>query len=62
VEPIFEELIAGAVTMTVIGIIIAFFYWAVTGNNPWPYIVLSEIAAFGFGVVIIALCGPKRQR
>ncbi len=60
-DPIFEELLAGALTMTVLAVFIAFFYWAVTGNNPWPYVILSEIAAFGFGIVVIALCSPRRQ-
>jgi hypothetical protein len=60
-NPIIEELIAGVVMMTVFGAFLAFFYWAITGNNPWPFIVLAEVAALGFGVVLLALCGPRRQ-
>jgi len=48
--------------MTVLAAFIAFFYWAVTGNSPWPYVILSEVAAFGFGIVVLALCSPRRQR
>jgi hypothetical protein len=60
-HPIVEELIAGTFMMTLFGALLAFFYWAITGNNPWPYIVLAEVGALGFGVVLMALCGPRRR-
>ena len=61
-DPIIEELIAATFMMTLFGGALAFFYWLLTGNNPWPHIVLALVAALGFGVVLMALCGPKRQR
>ena len=61
-DPLVEELIAGTVTMTLLSAFIAFAYWALTGQNPWPYVILAELVAFGFGVGLLALCSPKRQR
>src|ERR1700712_5252164 len=62
VDPLLEELIAGTVTMTALGAFLAFLYWAFTGNNPWPAIVLAEVLAFGLGLGIITLCGPRRSK
>ncbi len=62
VDPIIEELIAGTVTMSGLGAFLAFLYWAFTGNSPWPAIIIAEVLAFGLGLGIITLCGPRRGR
>jgi len=60
-DPLIEEALAASVVMTLAGAAVAFFYWALTDLSPWPYVILSETAALGFGVVIIALTSPRRH-
>ena len=62
IDPLLEEAFVAACVMTAIGAAIAFFYWVLTDLSPWPYVVLCEVAAFGFGVVLLALSSPKKYR
>ena len=62
IDPLLEEAFVAACVMTAIGAVIAFFYWVLTDMSPWPYVVLCEVAAFGFGVVLLALSAPKKYR
>ena len=59
VHPLIMEAIVASGWMTAIGVFVAVVYWGLTGLSPWPYVVLSEIAALGFGVVLLALVSPK---
>lgn len=61
-DPLLEELIVAAVAMTALGAIVAALFWVFTGLTPWPFLVLSEIGAFGFGIVLLAVTTPKRSR
>ena len=62
IHPLIEETLAACVAMTSLGVLIAFLYWLFTGLSPWPFLVLGEIAGFGFGIVLLALTSPKRSR
>ena len=61
-DPLLEEALVAALFMTAIGVLVAFVYWVLTDLSPWPYVVLCEVAAFGFGIVLLALSSPKRYR
>ncbi len=57
-----EELLSGAVAIAGLMIALAGIYWLVTGINPWPVFVLSELPGAGFGIVLLALMTPHRRR
>ena len=61
IDPLIEEAFVAAGVMGLIGAAVAFFYWLLTDLSPWPYVVLCEVAAFGFGIVLLALSSPKRS-
>ena len=61
IDPLIEEAFVAAGVMSLIGAAVAFFYWLLTDLSPWPYVVLCEVAAFGFGIVLLALSSPKRS-
>ncbi len=60
-DPLLREAIVASLTMGTVGVLVAVFYWALTGLSPWPYVVLSETAALGFGIVLLALASPRRH-
>jgi len=62
IDPLLEEAFHAAGVMTLLGAAVAGFYWLLTGLSPWPFVILCEIAAFGFGIVLLALAAPKRYR
>jgi uncharacterized membrane protein YdjX (TVP38/TMEM64 family) len=62
IDPLLEEVLAATVAMTVLAVIVAVLYWAVTGLSPWPGLVLGELAGFGFGVALLSLASPRRRR
>ena len=61
-DPLIEETLIATAAMTVLAATIALLYWALTGLSPWPYLILAEVAAFGLGVVLLALASPRRSR
>ena len=50
-----------ALMMLAIGIAVALLYVAVTGLSPWPYVIIAEIGAAGWGTAMLALCSPARR-
>ena len=50
-----------ALLMLVIAVAVALLYRAVTGLSPWPYVVIAEIGAAGWGTVMLALSSPARR-
>ena len=60
-SPLLVEFLIASLAMTGLGVVVAVLYWALTGLSPWPGLVLGEIAGFGFGTVILALCSPRRR-
>jgi hypothetical protein len=59
--PLLEELAAAALLMTTIAVLVALLFWRATGVSPWPFVVLTEIAGFGWGTVMLALSSPRRR-
>jgi len=57
-----EELVAGALAISGLMLALALIYWLVTGINPWPVFVLSELPGAGFGLVLLAMLTPHRRR
>ena len=50
-----------AVLMCTIAVVVAVLYRAVTGLSPWPYVIIAEIGAAGWGTAMLALCSPARR-
>ena len=61
-DPLIEDTLAALMATSVLGVVIALAYWALTGISPWPIVVLGEIGGLGFGVAILALSSPRRRR
>lgn len=61
-DPLLEEFFIALVTMTVLAVVVAVLYWWVTGHSPWPYVVIAEIGAFGWGTAMLALASPRGRR
>jgi hypothetical protein len=59
IHPLIIETLVATAWMTGIGVFVAATYWGLTGLSPWPYVVLSEVAALGFGIVLLALVSPR---
>ena len=50
-----------AVLMFTIAVVVAVMFRAVTGLSPWPYVIIAEIGAAGWGTVMLALSSPARR-
>lgn len=61
VDPLVQELGVATVAMAALSALIAFLYWIFTGDSPWPFVVLGELAGFGFGVSVLTLTSPRRR-
>ena len=61
-DPLIEEALVATVCMTALGAFIALAFWAITDISPWPFIVLSETAAFGIGIALLTLASPRQRR
>jgi len=61
VDPLLQELGVATVAMAGLSALIALLYWFFTGNSPWPFVVLGELAGFGFGVSVLTLTSPRRR-
>ena len=62
VDPLIEDTLAALLATSVLGLVVAVMYWLLTGLSPWPYVVIGEIGGLGFGVAVLALTSPRRQR
>ena len=56
-----EELVSGAIAISALMLALAGIYWLVTGFNPWPVFILSELPGAGFGLVLLGLMTPNRR-
>jgi hypothetical protein len=61
-DPLIVEAIIATVSMTIVGTFIALAFWLITDISPWPFVVLSETAAFGMGIVLLTLASPRQRR
>lgn len=50
-----------ALLMLAIGVAVAVLYYLVTGLSPWPYVIIAEIGAAGWGTALLALSSPARR-
>jgi hypothetical protein len=57
-----EELLSGTAAIGGLMLALAGIYWLVTGLNPWPVFILSELPGAGFGLVLLALMTPSKRR
>jgi hypothetical protein len=60
-DPLLEEAMAAIVAMTALSAFVALLYWFLTGQSPWPYVVLAEFLSFGVGIGILTLTSPRRR-
>lgn len=56
-----EELLSGAAAIAGLMLVLAGIFWLVTGLNPWPVFILSELPGAGFGLVLLALMTPSKR-
>jgi formate/nitrite transporter FocA (FNT family) len=61
-HPILEEAIVASVALAFVATFIALTYWLSTGLSPWPVVVLCEIVAFGWGVILVVVTSPSWNR
>jgi hypothetical protein len=61
-DPLVEDTLAALLATSILGTALALFYWLVTGFSPWPFVILGEIGGFGFGVAVLILSSPRRNR
>jgi hypothetical protein len=61
-DPLIEEAIVATVSMFFVAAFIAISFYALTGISPWPFVILSECAAFGMGIVLLTMASPRRRR
>ena len=60
--PLLREFVVAAISMTLLGTVTAVCFYLFTGLSPWPFVLLAEIAGFGFGAVMLALPIPHDSR
>ncbi|MGI8549482.1 MAG: hypothetical protein ACR2PL_01615 [Dehalococcoidia bacterium] len=56
-----EQLLSGAAAIAMLMLVLAGIFWLVTGLNPWPVFVLSELPGAGFGLILLTLTTPHRN-
>ena len=61
-DPLIEEAIVATISMLVVGTFIALSFYVITGISPWPFVILSEFAAFGMGIVLLTFASPRSRR
>lgn len=61
-DPLVEDTLAAVLATSLLGAVVALLYWLLTGISPWPFVILGETGGLGFGVAMLALCSPRRQR
>ena len=57
--PLLHEFVVAAGLMTAVAIVVAVAFRLITGLSPWPYVILAEIAGFGWGTVMLAISAPR---
>lgn len=57
-----EEVTAASVALTLLGAIIAGIFWLATDQSPWPALILAELFAFGWGLILLIATSPTLRR
>ena len=61
-DPMLEEAIIASISMFILGVFIALSFYVITGISPWPFVILSECAAFGMGIALLTFASPRQRR
>ena len=61
-HPILEEAVAASVALTLVAAFISAAYWLATGLSPWPAVVLCEVVAFAWGLILVIVTSPSWSR
>ena len=61
-DPMLEEALVATISMFILGVFIALAFYVVTGVSPWPFVILSECAAFGMGIALLTFASPRQRR
>jgi hypothetical protein len=61
-DPLLEETLAATAAVAMLGVVISFLFWLLTGLSPWPGVIVGEIIGLGMGVPLLALTSPRRRR
>ena len=61
-DPMLEEALVATISMFILGVFIALSFYVVTGISPWPFVILSECAAFGMGIALLTFASPRQRR
>ena len=61
-DPLLEEAIVATISMFFVAAFIALSFYAITGISPWPFVILSECAAFGTGIALLTFASPRSRR
>jgi hypothetical protein len=59
-HPLIEEAVVATVCLTLLSALIASVFWAATGASPWPVVVLAEVVAMTWGVILLIIASPSR--
>ncbi len=57
-----KEMVAASVAMTLLATLIAAIFWLTTKQSPWPFLVLAEVVAFAWGLVLLIATSPTWRR
>lgn len=61
-HPLLEETIVASLAVGALGVLVALVYWLLTGQSPWPGLVLGEMIGFGWGVLLLVIAAPRRGK
>jgi cytochrome c biogenesis protein CcdA len=62
IDPLLEETLAATGAVALLGVVLTVLFWALTGESPWPGVILGEIVGLGMGIPLLALTAPRRRR
>ncbi|MFN8525601.1 MAG: hypothetical protein U0821_21090 [Chloroflexota bacterium] len=62
IDPLLKEAGAALVASVLLGSLVSGLFWLLTGISPWPMVVIGAIGGFGFGLAMLALLSPSRER
>lgn len=60
-NPLLQELLAAAFSMTLLIVAVSAIYWVFTGESPWPWVIISQVIVFGSGLGVLTLVSPRRR-
>ncbi len=61
-DPLLHELLVATLTVSAFSAVLALLCWWLGGIQPWPGVILGEVAGFGFAIALLTLTSPRRRR